>query len=170
MIVMSHVWWVMSHVRWVMSNTWWGKSCHNTLQHTLQHTATHACRPHECKSCDSSVSHIWWGTHCKTHCNTHCNTLQHMHAGHVNVNHVTLPYAFSWVGLFHTTLSLSHEDLEIRIFMSHVNLVAVCCSVLQCVAVCVAACFAVCDISMWLFMTLPDSSTWLFHATLPYDS
>ena len=169
MIVMSHVWWVMPH-------TWWGKLCQNTLQHTLQHTATHACRPRECESCDFSVSHIWWGTHWKTHCNTHSNTLQHMHAGHENVKHVTLPYAFSWVGLFGTTLSLSHaylvavccsvlqcvlqcvlplrydslsESWRLRDTNLHESCIS-CCSVLQCVAVCVAVCWR---LSLWVMKT-----------------
>jgi len=114
----------------------------NTLQHTLQHTATHACRPRECKSCDSSVCIFMSGP---------------------------LPYdslSESW-RLRDTNL---HESCESC--CSVLQCVAVCCSVCCSVFCSVWHFHVTLYDSSWLFhMTLPcDSSIWLLDVTLPYDS
>jgi len=133
----------------------------NTLHHTAPHCNTLQQTAPHCNTLQHTVTHVNTRKHTATHCNTlqhtetHCNTKQHT-ATHRNTlqhtathcwHHVYMPcaagfymlmcpcvtplfikpYIYMWKG---TSAYQGHKERHIYMML------AVCCSVLQCVVVC----------------------------------
>jgi len=115
----------------------------NTLQHTLQRIAPHRTALQCTAACCTALQHI--ATHCNTlqHIATHGTTLHHTDptATHTASHSTTLHHIATQCNTMHCTTIRCHDSYN----KSHVGdaSVAVCCSVLQCVAACVAVCCSV---------------------------